>query len=444
MLKKNNYWLNLAFILTAALTVYLGYFVPRESSIELLAGYSLFFVSIIIIFRQIDSEEEDLAYYWGLFLRLLLVASFPKLSDDIYRFIWDGRLLTELSDPYKHLPAYYLQQNIEGIDQALFDKLNSKPYFSIYPPLNQVVFFIGALFSPNSIVWSTIVIRVILIAFELGNIRLIQKLLRHYQLPQKYGLLYVLNPLVIFELTGNLHFEAILVYFLLLALWYYEQEKLHVSAVFFGLSVATKFIPLIVLPLLLRKIGLKKTVVYGLIVGTTVAITFLPLINTAHIWAIWDSMQLYFQKFEFNGSIYYLARWYGFETEGHNIIAKSGKWMMMATFAFIMIYSLIAKPEKDWPRKMVWVWLIYLVFATTVHPWYIIPLLAVSVFSQIRFPFFWSFLIFFTYLNYSGGVYQDRLDVVIAEYALLLILILLEVFGVRLNRLLFKKASSDK
>lgn len=444
MLKKNNYWLNLAFVITAALTVYLGYFVPRESSVELLAGYSLFFISIIVIFRQIEPGDEDLAYYWGLFLRLLLIASFPKLSDDIYRFIWDGRLLTALADPYKHLPAYYLQQNIEGIDEALFDQLNSKPYFSIYPPLNQVVFFIGALFSPNSILWSTIVIRVILIVFELGNIRLIQKLLNHYQLPQHYGLIYALNPLVIFELTGNLHFEAILVFFLLSALWYYEKGKLNLSAVFFGLSVATKFIPLIVLPLLLRKIGLKKTLIYGLIVGLTVAVTFLPLINTAHVWAIWDSVQLYFQKFEFNGSIYYLARWYGFETEGHNIIAKSGKWMMLATFAFVMLYSLLAKPKTDWPRKMVWVWLIYLLFATTVHPWYIIPLLAVSVFSQVRFPFIWSFLIFFTYLNYSGGAYQDRLDVVIVEYALLTTIILMEVFGVRLNSLLFKKASSDK
>ena len=426
------------------MTIYLGYFVPRESTIELITGYSIFFISIFIIFRKLDEGEEELAYYWGMLLRVLVIASFPKLSDDIYRFIWDGRLLTALEDPYKYLPAHHLNGGIEGLNQNLYDQLNSQEYFSIYPPLNQVIFFIGALFSPNSVIWSTIVIRVVILVFELGNIRLIQKLLRHYGLPQKYGLIYALNPLVVFELTGNLHFEAILIFFLLQALLLFERGKLNESAFFFGLSVATKFIPLIALPLLFRKIGIKKTFIYGLILAATLVITFLPLINTAHVWAIWDSMQLYFQKFEFNGSIYYLVRWYGFETEGHNIIAKSGKWMLLATFGFIMIYSLLAKRSISWPKQLVWVWLIYLLFATTVHPWYVIPLLAVSVFSHIRFPLLWSYLIFLTYINYSGGEYVDRMDVVILEYGILLFLILLEVFGVRLNRLIFNSAPSDR
>ncbi|MBO6494479.1 MAG: hypothetical protein JJ909_15825 [Roseivirga sp.] len=440
---KQNYWLNTAFILSAALTIYIGYFVPRESTVQLISAFTLFFGAIVVICKKLDNGEEELAYYWGMLLRVLLIASVPKLSDDIFRFVWDGRLLTSLEDPYKHLPAYFLDQNIEGVDQALFAKLNSKEYFSVYPPLNQVIFFIGALFSPNSIIWSTVVIRIILLLFELGNIRLIQKLLAHYGLPQKYGLIYALNPLVILELTGNLHFEAIVIFFLLQAVWYFERNRLNWSAVFFGLSVATKFIPLIALPLLIRKIGFKKTLIYGLIVVATLAVTFLPMINTAHAWAIWESMSLYFQKFEFNGSFYYLARWYGFEAFGHNIIEQSGKWMMAATFVSIIIYSLAAKKSGDWPRQMVWVWLLYLLFATTVHPWYAIPLLAVSVFSNVRFPFLWSYLIFLTYINYSGGEYQDRIDVVMIEYGILAVFVLLEIFGVRLNKWLFSLPSRE-
>ena len=176
--------------------------------------------------------------------------------------------------------------------------------------------------------------------------------------------------------------------------------------------------------------------IYGLIVGATLSVTFLPLINTAHIWAIKDSIELYFQKFEFNGSIYYLARWYGFETAGHNIIAKSGKWMMYATMATIFLYSLISK-KKDWPRQMVWVWTLYLLFATTVHPWYIIPLLAVAVFSKVRFPFLWSYLIFLTYANYLGGEYTDRIEVVIVEYSLVGLIALWEVFGGSSEKLFF-------
>ncbi|MFT7149175.1 MAG: alpha-1,6-mannosyltransferase [Nonlabens sp.] len=436
MLNKNSPWVNLAYILTGGLTIYIGYFVARENTWLLLSLYTLLFASVVVIIRNTSTEEVDLGYYWGVLLRVLLIASLPKLSDDVYRFIWDGRLLLNFEDPYKYLPAHHLGQGLTGITQGLYDQLNSPDYFTVYPPLNQVIFFISTLFSPGSIAWSVVILRVIMIVFELGNISLIRKLLRHYKLPQAYGLIYVLNPLVLFEVTGNLHFEGIMVYFLLMAIWQYEQGKLHKSAIFFGLSVATKFLPLIFLPLLLRKIGFKKTMIYGLIVGATLSVTFLPLINTAHIWAIKDSIELYFQKFEFNGSIYYLARWYGFETAGHNIIAKSGKWMMYATMATIFLYSLISK-KKDWPRQMVWVWTLYLLFATTVHPWYIIPLLAVAVFSKVRFPFLWSYLIFLTYANYLGGEYTDRIEVVIVEYSLVGLIALWEVFGGSSEKLFF-------
>ena len=438
MLNKTSPWVSLAYVISGGLTIYIGYFVAREETWLLLSLYTVLFASVLVIIRNSNSTDADLGYYWGVLLRLLLIASLPKLSDDVYRFIWDGRLLLNFEDPYKYLPAYHLDKGLTGITQSLYDRLNSQDYFTVYPPFNQVFFFISVLFSPGSITWSVVILRVIFLIFEFGNISLIRKLLRHYNLPQSYGLLYVLNPLVIFEVTGNLHFEGIMIYFLLLALWYYEQGKLNRSAVFFGLSVATKFLPLIFLPLLLRKIGLKKTLVYGLIVGATLAFTFLPLINTAHVWAIKDSMELYFQKFEFNGSIYYLARWYGFETEGHNIIAKSGKWMMYATLGTIVLYSLTGK-KKDWPRQMVWVWTLYLLFATTVHPWYVIPLLAVSVFSNVRFPFLWSFLIFLTYANYMGGDYTDRIEVVIIEYGLVALLAFWELFGGSSQRLFFRK-----
>ena len=117
--------------------------------------------------------------------------------------------------------------------------------------------------------------------------------------------------------------------------------------------------------------------------------------------------------------------------------------MMAATFVSIIIYSLAAKKSGDWPRQMVWVWLLYLLFATTVHPWYAIPLLAVSVFSNVRFPFLWSYLIFLTYINYSGGEYQDRIDVVMIEYGILAVFVLLEIFGVRLNKWLFSLPSRE-
>ena len=181
-------------ILLAAMTVYLGYWVPREQTIFLLSGFGIAFVSFMIVLKKADNEDVDLAYYWGILLRVLLIASLPKLSDDVFRFIWDGRLIFNFEDPYKYLPAHYLDAGLTGINSELFDKLNSKEYFSIYPPFNQVFFFLSVLFSPNSEIWSVIILRVLILVFELGNMRLIKQLLAHYKIPHKYGLIYWLNP----------------------------------------------------------------------------------------------------------------------------------------------------------------------------------------------------------------------------------------------------------
>ncbi|MFT6829080.1 MAG: alpha-1,6-mannosyltransferase [Roseivirga sp.] len=264
---ENNTKQSFAYILLAILTLVLGYYIDRTQTISLLSIFAVMVGAMVYILKTTSEKEADLPYYWSMLLRLLLLFSIPALSDDVYRFIWDGRLITQFVDPYKQLPIDYLSQGIEGITPDLFLKLNSPDYFSVYPPFNQIFFFLSVLISPGSEFWSIVILRLVIFIFELGNIGLIRKLLRHYKLPDRYGLFYALNPMVILELTGNLHFEGIMIYFLLLALWYFEQNKLHWSAVFFGLSVATKFLPLIFLPLLIRKIGFKKTMLYGLIVG---------------------------------------------------------------------------------------------------------------------------------------------------------------------------------
>ncbi len=428
--------LSFAYVGLGALTIVFAYFLDRTQTSLVMTCFGAMLILSLLITKYTEEGRVDLPYYWSILLRALLLLSIPGLSDDVYRFIWDGRLILNGLDPFAELPGAYLEQG-QGLTQGLFDQLNSQPYHTVYPPLNQAIFFLSVVFTPESEIWSIVIMRLVLFAFEVGNIRLIRKLLKHYKLPQKYGLFYALNPMVIMELTGNLHFEGILIFFLLLSLWYYEQNRLYRSAVFFGLSVATKFLPLIFLPLILRKIGLKNGIFYGLIILGVLALNFVPLIDSAIFQGTGESLELYFQKFEFNGSIYYLARWYGFETEGFNIIAKSGKWMMYATFGAIMLYSFLGK-SKRLPENMVWVWALYLLFATTVHPWYSIPLLALSIFSLKRFPYVFTIMIFLTYTNYGGEVYKEHLWIVILEYSVVGIIAIYEAFGHSVQKLFFK------
>ncbi|MBK7036195.1 MAG: hypothetical protein IPH42_07580 [Bacteroidetes bacterium] len=76
--------------------------------------------------------------------------------------------------------------------------------------------------------------------FEAGTILLLPKLLVQLKMPVKYQLIYTLNPLIILELTGNMHFEAIMVFFLVLSIYYLVKQKDIFSAIAFGFAIGSK------------------------------------------------------------------------------------------------------------------------------------------------------------------------------------------------------------
>lgn len=160
----------------------------------------------------------------ALLFRLLMLFAVPQLSDDVYRFVWDGRLLAHGYNPYLYLPSQLLNTPIAtacGLDEWLFRRLNSPNYFTVYPPVNQALFGLGSYMAPgllpDSLTANSMWLRIPIILCEIGSLWLMVKLLRRLNMNPNLALLYGLNPLVIIELTGNLHFEAVMIFFALLS-----------------------------------------------------------------------------------------------------------------------------------------------------------------------------------------------------------------------------------
>ena len=155
-----------------SLTVGFGLFIRQHDFAELLFFYGFFFVVYAVICRYVAGSR---AIYFllglGLFLRLILVFVMPNLSDDIYRFIWDGRLITNGISPFAELPKHYIESNLQftGIDQSLYDQLNSPGYFTVYPPVPQAVFAWACFIFPKSIYGSMVVMKFVLLLFEAGS-----------------------------------------------------------------------------------------------------------------------------------------------------------------------------------------------------------------------------------------------------------------------------------
>lgn len=427
----------LFFVFLSAL-IFLGYFVQRTETLILFSVFGFLFGLYILIASRVEDDETSFWIYASIALRLALLLAIPALSDDVYRFIWDGRLLAAGQHPFEEVPRYYIEHslNIPGIDQNLFLKLNSKNTFTIYPPVDQFIFWLSAYLGGSSVFNSIVIIRLFIVAAEIGNLLLIKKLLRCFKLPAKSVLLYALNPLVIMELTGNLHFEGVMIFFLLLSIWFLQKHHTW-SAISFALAIASKILPLILLPYFLFTVNFKTAWRYYLIVGISCLLLFLPLLSVSLFEGFRKSIGYYFNWFEFNASIYYLVREWGWYTYGYNIIQTVGwklaLWSTMFIVTFMYLHSVFQKSERSREEQFIevstFVFCIYLSFATTVHPWYIITPLALSVFTKFRFMILWSGLVVLTYAGYSATGFSENYWLTAAEYTGVILFLMIELFA---------------
>ncbi|NNE56140.1 MAG: DUF2029 domain-containing protein, partial [Flavobacteriales bacterium] len=201
---------------------------------------------------------------------------------------------------------------------------------------------------------------------------------------------YAFNPLVIVEVTGNLHFEGLMVLFILLALLLRERKKPIKGALSIGAAVATKLVPAIFLPVWLRDRGLAKGVLYIGVALALATLSFIPFMSAELLQNVGSSVDLYFRSFEFNASIYYLARQIGFWITGYNQIAWIGPLLSSISFVAILALSWRKNAAKDLAFTFILVLTVYLFLTTTVHPWYVVTLVALTVLTDLRYPLLWS------------------------------------------------------
>ena len=346
----------------------------------------------------------------------------------------DGLLLSKGISPFSELPSTMMKDPAFAelaINQLLFDGMNSKDYFTIYPPVSQWIFLVAAKLSPDNILGNLVVIRLFIILAEIGSLMLMMKLLEDYGLPTNSILIYAWNPLVIVELTGNLHFEAIMIFFLLLAIYFYRVNRIGWSSMALATSIAVKLVPLIFLPLLMLRRSWKKVIGYWILCLASVGILFFSVWSPELINSMQSSLSLYFQKFEFNASVYYLVREIGFAIKGYNIIQSAGMYLALITLFTILIYSFYSYKRTPWPKAMLWALTIYLFMSTTVHPWYITPMVALVVFSNYKFPIAWSILVILSYAGYAQSSYSENLYLVATEYFLVFIVLLWDLITER-------------
>ncbi|MFB9057446.1 mannosyltransferase [Mariniflexile ostreae] len=404
--------------------------------------------------------------------RAIFILAIPNLSQDFYRFIWDGRLIMQGFNPYLHTVESFISNNEFPIAQAEelylgMGTLNAS-HFSNYPPLNQFCFVIAAVFSGKSILGAVATMRLLIIAADFGTLYFGSKLLKKLNLSVYTIFWFILNPFIIIELTGNLHFESVMIFFLIWSLYLLHSGKWQLAACILALSISVKLIPLMFMPLFFQwflkqgnnlnkpvrnkktiascfpkeikthynRQGMKTFIAFSLLVLLISGLLFLPFFSSQFIKNYTKTVGLWFYSFEFNASLYYVFREIGYMFSGYNQIALIGKVTPMVVIVFVLIITFYKKniTSTQLISSMIMVLSFYYFTASTVHPWYIAMLLILSVFTTYKFPLVWSFVIILSYLSYMDVGKADKSEnlwIIALEYGV--------VFGVLLYELIAKK-----
>ena len=434
-------------LITAFFYGVFAYDLERNDFIKLITLYgALFFSAFKII--QLFKLNFNFLIGVSILFRLIFLFALPNLSQDYFRFIWDGRLLLQGLNPYLTTAAEWLNVDVIPVSQAQeliagMGSLNAG-HFSNYPPINQLCFAIAALFSPNGILGSVMAMRLLIIAADVGTLIIGRNLLRKIGLPEHQIFWYILNPFIIIELTGNLHFEGVMLFFMLASLYLLYKGNWFWSAVLMGLSISVKLVPLMFLPLFwqilikdeasttvtvklknLLKIThesiIKHARFYGIVL-LTVGLTFVPFLSGELLSNFFDTTALWFQKFEFNASLFYVIRWLGFLIKGYNVIGESARILPILVLLFILAFAFFRK-NLNMQQLIVTMLLsvsFYFLFATTVHPWYVATPLLLCVFTKYRFPIVWSALVMLSYSAYELDVVEENLWLVGLEYIIVI------------------------
>ena len=405
---------------------YLNYEVVRADFPELAGCYIILFGLMgAIWYLGREWKDDKPILIAGILARAMLLFSIPNLSDDFYRFLWDGGLIAEGLNPYLSKP-----ENLAGSTELtagqneLFQKMNSRQYYTVYPPVLQAWFWVSATVG-GTLGKGVFILKLGIVLAETGTMLLLKKLQRVIRLSKNALWLYILNPFVITELAGNIHFEAFMIFFVLLAIWQLHKGRWWAGAIFFVFSVMAKLLPLMLLPFLIKRLGWKKFFLFSGVCTLLGVLMFLPFYHQDLVAGPSKSLGHYYDHFEFNASLYYLF------TAIFRSVKRSAIGIILVGMAGATILLGAGldrnKQFEKLAGRFLFVLMAYYVCATTVHPWYLTGLVAMSVLTRFRFPVLWGVLICFSYLTYSFDPPMENMWLIRGEYLLLFVFLIYEL-----------------
>jgi len=402
----------LAVVLEAGFAALAWLGVLKQSVVEFIAVYLLvsvfYLVCCFLIIRQPLSDQATSLIRWiwigGLLFRITVFPLDPGLSEDLFRYRWQGQLQAAGGNPYTEAPD---DPRWQGLRDETWPLVTRKDLPSVYGPLLEGVYAIWyqvvSLWENNELqqAWwfkAPFALLELAVAFTLSQ------LLAAMGRPREYLLIYLWSPLVIVEFWAQGHNDTLAVWLVLLALLSSLKDRWTWAFTWLTLATLAKFWPVLLFPFFLLRRQEGKWVFRGR--PALVAIPIAALVCWPYIHGIAnvrDMLEGFLGGWRNNDSLYGLI----YHAAGQDFERGTVLVACFLTLALIVLWSL----QLPLLKAAKWAVVLLLFFSANCFPWYLgwlAPFLAVYPGAPLLL---WTALAGLSYQILIGyeilGVWQD-------------------------------------
>ncbi len=239
-------------------------------SVLFLLLFGLLLAAIWLVFRSARDDGWTLGVILGfaVLFRVLLLPTPPVLSGDIYRYVWDARVLASGGNPYLSAPADFDAPEVKN--DPIYRHQNRPLVRTIYPPLAQASFGVVRAVGGESVT----VMKALMLLGDLATILILIHLLRTLGVPRSRVILYAWHPLAVFEVAGSGHVDALAIPFILLAVLAWLRGRDAATGVALGAAALIKIYPILLIPAFFGR--RRSPLLLGC--GATLLLGYLPLL----------------------------------------------------------------------------------------------------------------------------------------------------------------------
>ena len=272
----------------------------------------------------------------------------PGLDDDIHRYVWDGRIQRLGYNPYIVVPS---DPALASLHTSETRTLNNPEVPSPYPPGAQLFFRAVA-----AIHESTFALKVAFVVCDLAIVFVLLDILHG----EHWVLAYAWHPLLAIEVAGSGHVDIVGVLLLLVSAAALVRRWRAVAAVAFGLAVAVKLLPIVLLPLYWKRVRIRD----GALAAVVLGLLYVPFLDHGRI--PFGSLGTYVQRFRFNDPVFATLE----RVTAPQVVAGLAVLVGIVTAIWMRRTSAeLASDAFAWPMAA------SLLCAPVVYPWYMLWLL---------------------------------------------------------------------